>query len=246
MSKNSQSKISIPTTGTDGQPAEPLEIDVQSWAMADASAVDLTQTSAAGSEPSTGVTATADPCCGIPIIAAGLASGMHLQNHFTIETPQPYAPPFKFKIRFFINQAKWNILQAYLDYMVALHPCVTGLGTAWSLSQENFGSGHTSRRVTRDFWAGLAPGGNGAVTVFSNPPHTPANPMWGEYYAVAQPDNNTPPPSAANALSFNQTYAISTGIWLDTKGDCNLPNTPGCRASSSFTNFRFQTSSGPL
>ena len=174
-----------------------------------------------------------DTCCDLKYPASQIGvKGDDLFNlNFTIVPTGTAGAPYKVS---FTPPANFEIKsQAYIDYVKALYPCATGLGSMIIISQGGLG-GHTQRRMVEPRYIGFSPG----TTTFRYYTLN-ANDVWDSYY-----QNPTPLPSTINygisyGLQPNVIYGIEYGVWID---GCNLTKKEqDCLGYFNYQKFRWQS-----
>ncbi len=173
--------------------------------------------------------AVKDTCCALsyPAKQIGVSGGDLLDNFTRLASPlnSPY------KIEFTPLPAYTNISQAYIDYVKALYPCATGLGTKIIISQGSLG-GHTQRRMVQPRYITFTP--------LSPPGYTiNASDVWVKYYENPTPLPTTTLYGPSYGLQPNVIYGIEYGVWID---GCNLTQKESdCLGYFNYQKFRWQS-----
>lgn len=173
-----------------------------------------------------------DTCCDLKYPASQIGvKGEDLINLNFTRLSSTFGSPYK--VHFTPTSSFENISQSYIDYVKALYPCATALGSKIIISQGSLG-GHTQRRMVEPRYIGFTPG----TTV---PPFYTLNAsdVWDSYY-----QNPTSLPSIVSyGLSYglqpNVIYGIEYGVWID---GCNLTKEEqDCLGYFNYQKFRWQS-----
>jgi hypothetical protein len=175
-----------------------------------------------------------DNCCDVPYPATQIGiDGDHLLQFFDIEGGLNL--PFKLKFNVANKPNYAPVSQAYLDYVKALHPCATGIGSLFVISQGT-NPGHTQRRMTQPKHLGFFPNGGGAITYIGGPS------FFDSYYQNPTPLPTSVGYSTSNSLHPNVIYGIEYGVWID-GCDSDIPKAviDKCFKWGNYQTFRIQS-----
>lgn len=173
-----------------------------------------------------------DTCCDLKYPASQIGvKGADLINLNFTRISSTFGAPYK--VHFTPTANFDNISQSYIDYVKALYPCATGLGSKIIISQGNLG-GHTQRRMVKPRYIGFSPGTTSIPHYTLN-----ASDVWDSYY-----QSPTSLPSTVNygisyGLQPNVIYGIEYGVWID---GCNLTKEEqDCLGYFNYQKFRWQS-----
>lgn len=185
-----------------------------------------------------------DSCCNVkyPAIQAEITGIDLFQKQFQITSfRDPTTGNFKYKLQHSPSPNYISVSQAYANYVNAIYPCITGTGSEWKLSKDNFGPGHTTRQVTRANWINFTSGSLSSTMIINDPSN-----FWRDYYEPPIVLNAPATPTVNGGLNANEIYSVEYGFWVE-DGNCNLTQEEKeCLGYHGWVNFRIQVSSGPL
>lgn len=132
-----------------------------------------------------------DTCCDVkyPALQAEISGIDLFQKQFQlVPFRDPSSGNFKYKLSHSPSPNYESVSQAYVNYLKALYPCVTGTGSTWRLSKGNFGGGHTTRTLLMDYYE-ASDKGRGVIT------GRELNKLDARYEAILKlADQEEPPP----------------------------------------------------
>lgn len=156
-----------------------------------------------------------EDCCAhtLPVVEADLDEAK-LKTKLLRESSFRHADgDWRIQLTMDATQAHNTALQAHVDYLTTLYPCINRADGLIVLSEGDFGTGHTSRRVTPLRWFSINPNGNGPV-YGSN--------IFDQYFSQGvHLDTTNLSAVSTEGLKYNQKYAIEYSIWINQKDDNN-------------------------
>jgi len=174
-----------------------------------------------------------DTCCNLryPASQIGVAGSDLFNLNFTMVPTGTAGAPYKVQ---FTPTTNFEVTsQAYMDYVKAIYPCATGIGTMIVICQGGLG-GHTQRRMVDPRYINFSPGTTSSPYYILNDPS-----VWDSYY-----ENPTPLPSTENygtayGLQPNVIYGVEYGLWID---GCTLTEKEKeCLWYHNYQKFRWQS-----